>query len=75
MVSVSNDYIYSTEGLHIAVLHPKHLRVLRVIINENTQLNSHCTVDFMYEHKLPLHGYTLIAGPSNTVSQPLLDLT
>lgn len=58
---------YSTEGLHVAVLHPMHLRILRIVINENTELNSHCTVDFMYEHRLPLHGYTLIAGPSNVV--------
>ncbi|KAI9561720.1 hypothetical protein GHT06_012680 [Daphnia sinensis] len=67
ILAVLSGRFNNTEGLHVAVLHPMHLRILRIVINENTELNSHCTVDFMYEHRLPLHGYALIAGPSNVL--------
>lgn len=53
----------TAEGLHVAVLHPKHLRVLRVTMKDSSQVNSHCVVDFMYEHALPLDGFSLTVGP------------
>ena len=31
MKLLTRSFFYSAEGLHVAVLHPKHLRVLRVI--------------------------------------------
>ena len=56
---------FSTDGIHVAILHPRKLRVMRVTISGDgeQQLHSHCNLDLLYEHDLILHGFSLCVGP------------
>ena len=47
----------------MAILHPKKLSVYKVTINEEDEINTHSSLDLMYERELPRHCYSLHAGP------------
>ena len=63
----------STDGLHLAILHPRKLAILKVTIKEGDEIHTYCLLDLMYERDLPCHAYSLHAGRYGLCVQSLTE--